>query len=73
MIILSAIEFKEQYPELYENIPEYTGAETFYLSKNDECPYIGVAYENGDVWVFGNNNDSLIDLEDLEWYLSKEA
>ena len=73
MIILSAIEFKEQYPELWDNTPEYIGAETFYVSDIDTCPYIGVAYENGDVWVFGNNNDSLIDLEDLEWYLSKEA
>ena len=39
-------------------MPEYTGAELFIISNNEENPYEGVIYENGEIWVFGAKYDS---------------
>lgn len=40
------------------DMPEYKGAELFIISNNEENPYEGVIYENGEMWVFGAKYDS---------------
>lgn len=42
----------------FNDVPEYSGAELFIVSTNDENPYEGVIYENGEMWVFGAKYDS---------------
>lgn len=42
----------------FSDMPEYQGAELFITSTNDENPYEGVIYENGEMWVFGARYDS---------------
>lgn len=69
---VTAIEFFSEHPEL-KNYPEYIGAINFYVSDNDECPYIGVEYIYGEVWVYGAKVDRKIeDLDELEYYLEGE-
>lgn len=46
---LSALEFQMEYVDMSEFMPEYVGAKYFYLSENDECSYIGIEYENGEI------------------------
>lgn len=36
------------------DVPEYQGAKLFIVSTNDENPYEGVIYDNGEMWVFGS-------------------
>lgn len=40
------------------DVPEYQGAKLFIISNNEENPYEGVVYENGEMWVFGAKYDS---------------
>ena len=42
----------------FDDMPEYKGAELFIISNNEENPYEGVIYENGEMWVFGAKYDS---------------
>lgn len=42
------------------DVPEYQGAKLFIVSTNDENPYEGVIYENGEMWVFGARYDSQV-------------
>ena len=37
----------------FNAVPEYRGAELFIVSTNDENPYEGVIYENGEMQVLG--------------------
>lgn len=41
----------------FNDVPEYQGAELFIVSTDDENPYEGVVYENGEMWVFGARHD----------------
>lgn len=44
----------------------------FYVSDNEECPYIGVEYTDGDVWVYGLKIEyQIVDGDELEFYLSQ--
>ena len=50
----------------FDDMPEYKGAELFIISNNEENPYEGVIYENGEMWVFGAKYDSkMATLEDM--------
>lgn len=71
MIKLSVEEFKELYPENWDYVSETENAIFIYLSELDECPYIGIEYENGEVWVYGNKADKEVTCCELEFYLSQ--
>lgn len=54
--------------------PEYLGVEKvevecIYISENDECPYIGYKYSNGQYWIYGARSDQRVSGEDeiKEW------
>ena len=48
------------------DVPEYQGAKLFIVSTNDENPYEGVIYDNGEMWVFGARHDHRVStLEEL--------
>ena len=50
----------------FNDVPEYQGAKLFIVSTNDENPYEGVIYDNGDMWVFGTRHDHRVStLEEL--------
>lgn len=44
----------------FNDVPEYQGAKLFIVSTNDENPYEGVIYDNGDMWVYGARYDSRV-------------
>lgn len=44
----------------FNDVPEYQGAKLFIVSTNDENPYEGVIYDNGDMWVYGAHYDSRV-------------
>lgn len=47
--------------------------EYVYISELENCPYIGVEYSNGEVWVYGLRVDHKVeDGDELEYYLSQE-
>lgn len=64
----NADEFQEKYPDGWG----YTGNEiAFYVSDMDECPYIGVKYNNGELWIYGANADRKVSVDEMEWYLGQ--
>lgn len=67
---LSLQQFKEMYPD-YPDYYEKEGAVYFYTSEYPQCPYIGVEFKGGVVWVYGANSDIIVDGDELEWYLSQ--
>lgn len=68
---LSKIEYFAEFPEA-SKIEEFMYAKYFYISDNKECPYMGVEYEDGSIWIYGGRVDSEIEsVDDLEWYLSQ--
>jgi hypothetical protein len=46
--------------------PENRNAVEFYISYNDNCPYKGIKYPNGDIWVYGAHFDSKVTEDELE-------
>lgn len=55
--ILTADEMREV--DNFEDIPT-KHAELFVVSNNDENTQIGVIYEHGDMWVYGDDWDSQV-------------
>lgn len=50
----------------FNDVPEYQGAKLFIVSTNDENPYEGVIYDNGEMWMFGARHDHRVStLEEL--------
>ena len=73
---LTRPEFVREYGPVEEIIGENADegeARYIYISEYPDCPYIGVEYETGQVWVYGARRDCEVNLQELEWYLSQEG
>ena len=64
-------DFKTNFPDQWDYVPETKNAKYIYVSKNEECPYIGIEYIDGSIWVYGAKKDCKVCYEELEWYLEE--
>lgn len=73
MIIQTKDEFYAEQPQIEEkHFPEFDAATHFYLTEVEDCPYIGVGYADGSIWVYGAKVDCQVeDIDELEWYLEQ--
>ena len=69
MRVSTVSEMRERMGDDYNEYPEYIGAKRFYESDNDECPFLGVEYENGELWVYGVREEQQVDMDTLEKFL----
>ena len=65
-------EFVDIYEEGRE-MPEVMMSRYVYVPNSPENPYLGLEYEDGECWVFGNKVDSKVSKEDLIWYMEQEG
>lgn len=74
MKVMTRTEYYNAYPEMIgQDSPEFDDVVKFYVSDHEGCPYIGVEYSDGEVWVYGARTDHRVeDGDELEWYLNQE-
>jgi len=63
--VYSKQEFIDKFEEGRE-MPEVMTGKYIYVSNIDTCPYIGVEYEDGELWVFGIARDRKVNRDELE-------
>ncbi len=51
--------------------PENRNAIEFYISYNEECPYKGVKYPNGEIWIYGCEKSCRVTEDELELYMAE--
>ena len=54
-----------------QEYPENQNAVEFYISYNDECPYKGVKYQNGEIWIYGARKAYRVTKDDLELVMAE--
>ena len=67
---IPAIRYFAYYSDEME-YPENQGAVEFYISYNDECPYKGVKYENGEIWIYGVRKAYRVEKHELELIMAE--
>lgn len=75
MVKMTVIEYMDEYYGTRDisDEPEWIGAKMFYVSENAECPYVGVEYENGELWIYGARKDHKCEnIEEVMSYLEME-
>ena len=68
-------EYKKSFPEDDVTLGaecidgEVVDVECVYISEDEECPYIGYKYSNGQYWIYGARADQRVEGEDeiKEW------
>lgn len=60
----SKAEFINTFEEGRE-MPEIMTSKYVYVSNIETCPYIGVEYSDGEMWIFGINRDRKVTKEEL--------